>query len=124
MELIISNSCGKPIYEQISAQVKGLVLSGVLVPGELVPSMRQLARDLHISVITTKRAYEDLERDGFLVNVPGKGCFVAQANPEFVREETLRRVQDVLSQAVDLARAGGVGEAELTELLQLLYKGE
>ena len=124
MELIISNSSGKPIYEQITNQIKGLILSGELTAGEMLPSMRQLARDLHISVITTKRAYEDLERDGFLTNVPGKGCFVAQANSEVMREETLRRVQDALVQAIEIAKTGGVTAKELTELVELLYEGE
>ncbi|MCI6639624.1 MAG: GntR family transcriptional regulator [Pygmaiobacter massiliensis] len=124
MELILSNSSGKPIYEQISQQIKSLILSGELTQGELLPSMRQLAKDLHISVITTKRAYEDLERDGFLVNVPGKGCFVAKANPEFIREEVLRRVQEALSQAVDIAKSANLTQEELWEMLKLLYEGE
>lgn len=124
MELIISNSSGKPIYEQICTQVKQLVLSGELTEGAALPSMRQLAKDLHISVITTKRAYEDLERDGFLVNVPGKGCFVAEKNPEFMREEHLRQTQDALQKAVDIARMANLPEETLHELIGLLYKGE
>lgn len=86
--------------------------------------MRQLAKDLRISVITTKRAYEDLERDGFLTNVPGKGCFVAVKNPEFLREESLRMVEEALQRAVDAAKSGGVTLAELREALNLLYEGE
>ncbi len=124
MELIISNSSGKPIYEQITAQIKQLVLSNGLSQGEALPSMRQLAKDLHISVITTKRAYEDLERDGFLVNVPGKGCFVAEKNPDFVREEHLRQAQEALQRAVDVARVANLPEEALHELISLLYKGE
>ncbi|MEG1931617.1 MAG: GntR family transcriptional regulator [Pygmaiobacter sp.] len=124
MELIISNSSGKPIYEQISAQIKNLVLAGTLAEGEALPSMRQLAKDLRISVITTKRAYEDLERDGFLVTMPGKGCFVAIKNPEFVREEHLRQAQDALTQAVEIAKTAHITESELHELLGMLYSEE
>ena len=124
MEVIISNSSGKPIYEQITAQIKNLILSGALAEGQALPSMRQLARDLRISVITTKRAYEDLEREGFLTNVPGKGCFVAAKDPALLREETLRRIEAALQQATDLALAGGVSLQELTDTLALLYEGE
>ena len=124
MDIIISNSSGVPIYEQIVRQVKGLILSGELPEGEALPSMRLLARDLRISVITTKRAYEELERDGFLDNVPGKGCFVAPQNRELLREAQLRRVEDVLAQAVDEARKGGFSLSELQELLTLLYQGD
>lgn len=124
MELIISNSSGKPIYEQITAQLKNMVLCGELAEGAALPSMRQLAKDLRISVITTKRAYEDLERDGFLITVPGKGCFVAIKNPEFVREEHLRQAQEALQKAVDVARTSGITASELCEMLTLLYEGE
>ena len=124
MDIILSNSSGKPIYEQISDQVKSQILSGTLAEGDALPSMRLLAKELHISVITTKRAYEDLVRDGFLVNVPGKGCFVAKANPEFIREEVLRRVQEALSQAVDIAKSANLTQEELWEMLKLLYEGE
>ena len=124
MEIIISNSSGKPIYEQITSQIKNGTLTGALSEGEALPSMRQLAKDLRISVITTKRAYEDLERDGFLTNVPGKGCFVAVKNPEFLREESLRMVEEALQRAVDAAKSGGVTLAELREALNLLYEGE
>lgn len=124
MELIISNSSGKPIYEQITAQIKQLVLGGQLLEGEALPSMRQLAKDLHISVITTKRAYEDLERDGFLVNVPGKGCFVAQKNPDFVREEHLRQTQEALQRAVDIAKIANISEQTLHELVTVLFSAE
>ena len=124
MEIIISYSSGKPIYEQITSQIKNGILTGALSEGEALPSMRQLAKDLRISVITTKRAYEDLERDGFLTNVPGKGCFVAVKNPEFLREESLRMVEEALQRAVDAAKSGGVTLAELREALNLLYEGE
>ena len=124
MDIIIRNSGGIPIYDQITRQVKGLILSGELPEGEALPSMRLLARDLRISVITTKRAYEELERDGFLTTVPGKGCFVAPQNQETRREAVLCQIEEHLSQAVDAARAGAVGLDELTEMLSTLYKDE
>ena len=124
MDIILSNSSGKPIYEQIADQVRAQILSGALSAGDALPSMRVLAKELRISVITTKRAYEELERDGFLDNVPGKGCFVAPQNRELLREAQLRRVEDVLAQAVDEARKGGFSLSELQELLTLLYQGD
>lgn len=124
MDIIIRNSGGVPIYDQITRQMKGLILRGELKEGEALPSMRLLAKELRISVITTKRAYEELERDGFLDNVPGKGCFVAPQNRELLREAQLRRVEDVLAQAVDEARKGGFSLSELQELLTLLYQGD
>lgn len=121
MDIIISNSGGVPIYDQITRQVKSLILRGELKEGEALPSMRLLARDLRISVITTKRAYEELEREGFITTVPGKGCFVAPQDPELAREETLRRVEEHLARAVETAKVGGVTLAELTDTLNILY---
>ena len=121
MDIIISNAGGVPIYDQITRQMKGLILRGELEEGEALPSMRLLAKELRISVITTKRAYEELEREGFITTVPGKGCFVAPQNPELAREETLRRVEEHLSQAVDIAKVGGVSLAELSDTLNILY---
>ncbi len=124
MDIILSNTSGKPIYTQIADQVKEQIMTGALVPGEALPSMRLLARELRISVITTKRAYEDLERDGFLENVPGKGCFVAPQNRELLREAQLRRVEEHLTRAVEEARKGGLSLAELQEILNILYSGD
>lgn len=124
MDIILSNTSGKPIYTQIADQVKEQIMTGALVPGEALPSMRLLARELRISVITTKRAYEDLERDGFLENVPGKGCFVAPQNRELLREAQLRRVEEHLTRAVEEARKGGLSLAELQEMLNILYSGD
>lgn len=124
MDIILSNSSGKPIYEQIVDQIKEQIMTGTLAAGDALPSMRLLAKDLRISVITTKRAYEELEREGFLENVPGKGCFVAPQNRELLREAQLRRVEDILTQAVDEARKGGIPLEELQELLNLLYQGD
>ena len=122
MDIILSNSSGKPIYEQIAAQVKEQILSGTLETGEALPSMRLLARELRISVITTKRAYEELERDGFLENVPGKGCFVAVQNKELLRENQLRRVEEKLLEAIDEGRKGALSLEQLQEMLANLYQ--
>ena len=124
MDIIISNSGGVPIYDQITRQMKGLILRGELKEGEALPSMRLLAKELRISVITTKRAYEELERDGFLENVPGKGCFVAPQNRELMREAQLRRVEEHLARAADEAKKGGFTLAEVTEMLNTLYEGD
>ena len=122
MDIIISNSSGKPIYEQIADQVKEQIMAGALAAGDALPSMRLLAKELRISVITTKRAYEELERDGFLENVPGKGCFVAPQNRELLRKAQLRRVEEKLTQAIEEARRGAVSLEELKEMLTELYQ--
>ena len=122
MNLIISNSSGKPIYEQITDQIKTSILSGELQEGQALPSMRALARDLRISVITTKRAYEDLERDGFVVTVAGKGCFVAPRNLELMREEHRKKGEEALTKAIEQAKAASIDLPELVEMLTLLYE--
>ena len=124
MNIIIRNTGDAPIYDQITQQVKGLILRGELQEGEALPSLRLLARELRISVITTKRAYEELEREGFITTVPGKGCFVAPRNLELVRENALRQAEEHLQRAVETARTGGVTLEELTETLNILYGGE
>ena len=121
MNIIISNAGDTPIYDQIVRQIKAHILRGELREGDALPSMRLLAKELRISVITTKRAYEELEREGFLTTMPGKGCFVAPQNRELMREETLRRTEEHLSRAVEAARGGGVSLEELHEMLNLLY---
>ncbi|MCB7512744.1 MAG: GntR family transcriptional regulator [Clostridiales bacterium] len=121
MDIIISNASGVPIYEQIVRQIKGAILSGQVSEGEALPSIRLLARDLRISVITTKRAYEELERSGFVTTVPGKGCFVAHQDQETRREAVLCRVEEHMAKAVDEARAGAVSLEEMAEMLQTLY---
>ena len=122
MDIILSNASGKPIYEQITDQVKEQIMSGALTAGDALPSMRLLARELRISVITTKRAYEELERDGFLENVPGKGCFVAAQNKELLRENQLRRVEEKLLEAIDEGRKGALSLEQLQEMLANLYQ--
>ena len=121
MDIFISNASGVPIYEQIVSQVKNLILNGTLQEGEALPSMRLLAKELRISVITTKRAYEELEREGDIVSVVGKGSFVAPKNMELVREEKQKQVEEHLSQAVETARTYGISLEELIEVLTMLY---
>lgn len=123
MDIIVSNMDSTPIYEQITRQIKAKILGGELQPGEALPSMRLLAKELRISVITTKRAYEDLERDGFILTQPGRGSFVAAQNPALLREEHLKKVEDCLQGAVDAARLGGIGYDEVAETLRLLWEG-
>ena len=123
MELYISNTGQEPIYAQITRQIKDKILSGELKEGDALPSIRLLAKGLRISVITTKRAYEDLEAAGFIVTMPGKGSFVAPQNPALHREESLKQVESHLQEAVDAARRGGITLAEVSETLQLLWEG-
>jgi len=124
LNIIISNNSGKPIYEQIAMQIKNMIIRGDLSPGDVLPSMRFLAKELRISVITTKRAYSDLERDGFIETVTGKGSFVANKNMAFIREEQLRLAEEYLQKAVDVAKSSDITYEELTEIIEVLYKGE
>jgi len=124
VRILISNASPDPIYEQIVKQVRGQVLSGELLEGDLLPSIRHLAQDLQISVITTKRAYEELEREGFINTVAGKGSFVAAQNPDFLREKRMKAVEEKLAAAVKEARLLSVGEEQLMEMLRLLCGGE
>lgn len=122
MNIILSNSSGKPIYEQITTQIKQMIMSGDLHAGDPLPSMRLLAKELRISVITTKRAYEDLARDGFITNVVGKGSFVAENNSELLREESLRRVEESLQEAIDRAKAARLTREDFLEVLDMLWE--
>lgn len=122
MKIIVSNSSPDPIYEQVKQQVKGQIISGELKEGDALPSIRKLAQDLQISVITTKRAYEELEKEGFIDTVEGKGCFVAMQNKELLREKKMKLVEEKMSQAVDEAKLMGIKLGELKEMLMLLYK--
>lgn len=124
MNIIISNSSGKPIYEQITSQIKNMIINGELDSGDLLPSMRMLAKELRISVITTKRAYDDLEREGFIVTVVGKGSYVAEKNLELVKEEQLRKTEDCLQKAVFAAKSGGITLKELQDILSIIYEEE
>ena len=123
MEIYISNAGQSPIYAQITSQIKEKILSGELKTGEALPSSRLLAKELRISVITTKRAYEELEADGFIVTQAGRGSFVAAQNPALLREEHLKKMESCLQNAVDAARLGGISCEEACETLRLLWEG-
>ena len=124
MDIIISNATDLPIYEQISSQIKALIMNGTLKEGELLPSIRVIAKELKVSVITTKRAYADLERDGFIEVVQGRGSFVSSRNLDFIREEQLRNAEMHLQKAVEIAQVGNISLKELMEMLTLIYEGE
>ncbi|MEF2655279.1 MAG: GntR family transcriptional regulator [Eggerthellaceae bacterium] len=122
MDIIISNSSDKPIYEQISSQIKNAILSGDLPTGSALPSIRALASDLQVSVITTKRAYSDLEALGFIETHQGKGSFVSGGNLELLREEQLRQIEELLQQAIDKAGVAGVSVQELHDIIDTLVE--
>lgn len=124
MDIIITNSSGKPIYEQIITQIKEMIMNGTLKEGDALPSMRSLAQQLRISIITTKRAYEELERAGFIESFTGKGSFVKAQNTDFLREEGLKQIENYLALACEKARLCSVELDELEELLKIIYKGE
>ena len=124
MEIVISNSSDKPIYEQIASQIRAAIMTGELATGDQLPSIRSLATQLRISAITTKHAYQDLEAQGFIHTVPGKGCFVAGDNLELLREERLRMVEASLAKAVADARTAGITAQELREMLDLQLEDE
>ena len=123
MNIVISNSWEIPIYEQIASQIKSAVIAGEVKPGEPLPSLRFLAKELRVSVISTKRAYEELEREGYITSVPGKGSFAAEINRELLREEQYKRLEEHLNEAVDAARTAGISLGEMKELLETLYEG-
>lgn len=124
MEIIIYNTSETPIYEQIAGQIKGLILSGELKSGEALPSLRLLAKNLRVSVITTKRAYEELEQEGYIRSVPGKGCFISSKSSQLLEEERLRVVEEKLAQVVETARKTGVSLEKMQEILETLYEEE
>jgi len=122
MQIIISNSSKEPIYEQITSQIKSLILAGELLEGAAIPSMRNLAKELQISVITTKRAYEELEKAGFIYSIVGKGSFVAEQNLEVIREKKLKVIEEQLSAVITNSREIGLSLDELQLLLKILYE--
>lgn len=121
MQIIISNSSKEPIYAQIYAQIKRLILTGELQEGQSLPSMRQLAKDLEISVITTKRAYEELEKNGFIYSIVGKGSFIAEQNMEMMKERKMKAIEEKLVIAIQNGKEMGMSLAELKEILTILY---
>ncbi len=123
MNIVISNSGETPIYEQIASQIKSAVIAGEVKPGDPLPSLRFLAKELRVSVISTKRAYEELEREGYITSVPGKGSFAAEINRELLQEEQYKRLEEHLNEAVDAARTAGISLEEMMGLLETLYEG-
>lgn len=123
MDIIVSNASSKPIYEQIASQIRQLIASGKLAEGTKLPSIRTLANDLRVSVITTKRAYTDLETQGFIETVQGKGSFVASGNAELLREEKLRQIEDLLGRALAEAQIIRIDIVELHDMLDALSEG-
>ena len=124
MVIILSNSSDEPIYQQIVTQIKAQIMSGELTAGEALPSMRVLAGQLRISVITTKRAYEELENDGFIENIAGKGCYVKTQNTDFLREECVRQTEELLERACEKAKMCSLTLDEMKEILELVYGGD
>ena len=124
MDIIISNSSNVPIYEQIKEQIKNKIVSNEIKAGELLPSIRSLAKDLRISVITTKNAYVELEREGYVETVPGKGTYVANKNIEIIREEQLKKIESLIDTAVSIAKLSNISKAEISSMLDILYGEE
>ena len=124
MRIVISNSAGVPIYEQIKEQLRAAILGGEIAEGEMLPSIRQLAKDLKISVITTTRAYADLEQEGFVANVQGKGCYVLPKNSEMVREQLLRDIENSFLSAINTAKVARIGRNELESIFKTMLKEE
>ena len=124
MTIYIDNRTGAPLYEQICAQLKAQIISGALGEGEMLPSIRNLAKDLRISVITTKRAYDELEREGFIYTVAGKGCFVAPKNVELLREENLKKIESLLGEVSRLAGSCGLTRKDILDMIEILEEGD
>ena len=122
MDILIDNKSSAPLYDQIYSQLKAQIVSGTLAENTLLPSIRALARDLRISFITTKRAYEELEKDGFLYAVPGKGCYVAPRNVELLREENLKKIESCIDEALRLALEAGLSREELLEMVKFAWE--
>lgn len=124
MEIILKSGSDKPIYEQITSQIKSMIIKGELREGDALPSMRKLAKELHISVITSQRVYEDLQRDGFIESSVGKGTFVSAQNKDFIREENLRKVENMLEEVVQISKENDITKEELIKTLSLFYEEE
>ena len=122
MEIFINNHASIPIYEQISSQIKALIINGELKAGEALPSIRGLAKSLHISVLTVQKSYDVLQKDGFIETTAGKGCFVSAQNQDFYIEEQQKKIEDRFVEAIEIARASGINLDKLIGLLKLLYE--
>ena len=124
MEIIIKNSSNEPIYQQITSQIKAMIIDGTLKAGDIMPSMRNLAKSLHVSVITAQHAYDDLQKDGFIETVAGKGTFVSSQNKNFIREEQLRVIEDKIEDIAKIAKIYDVSLNELIKTLTVIYEEE
>ena len=124
MQFVVSGQSTLPIYEQIIGQVKTAIVAGDVKPGDMLPSIRALAKDLQISVITTKRAYEELERDGYIETIASKGCYVKKQNSDFLREEVIQQTEELLDKACQKGKMCGLSLEEMKEMLDLVYGGE
>lgn len=124
MNILIDNKSGAPIYEQIYSQIKAQIISGALEENELLPSIRGLAKDLRISFITTKRAYEELEKDGFIYTLPAKGCYVAPKNVELIREENLKKIEQYIDEIVKLAASCNLSREDIIEMVSFGMEGD
>ena len=124
MEIVISSNTSKPIYEQITSQIKALIMSGELQTGDPIPSMRAMAKSLHVSVITVQKAYEDLQRDGFIETTIGRGSFVRSNNKDFIQEEKQREIESHLQKAIELSKENGISLTKLIDLLKIFYEEE
>ena len=122
MEIVVSNKASRPLYEQIATQMKAQIMSGKVKPGEALPSVRSLAKSLHISILTVQKAYAALQEDGFIETTAGKGCYVSAQNQDFYLEEQQKRIEAKFSEAIEIARASGISLEKLTELLALMYQ--
>ena len=122
MEIVVSNKASRPLYEQIATQIKAQIMSGKVKPGEAIPSVRSLAKSLHISILTVQKAYAALQEDGFIETTAGKGCYVSAQNQDFYLEEQQKRIEAKFSEAIEIARASGISLEKLTELLALMYQ--
>lgn len=124
MNILIDNKSGSPIYDQIYTQIKNQIINGVLKENEMLPSIRGLAKDLRISFITTKRAYEELERDGFIYTVQAKGCYVAPKNTELIREENLKKIEDHIDEIIKLSAAVNLSKEDIAEMIAFAMENE
>ena len=122
MHIFIDNKSGAPIYDQIYTQIKAQIINGALQADEALPSIRSLAKDLRISVITTKRAYDELEREGFIYTVAGKGCFVAPKNVELLREENLKQIENYMEKIIQLAASGNLGKQDILDMVNYMME--
>ena len=124
LEIVVSNKASRPLYEQIATQIKTSIMSGELKTGEAIPSVRALAKSLHISILTVQKAYSTLQEDGFIETTAGKGCYVSAQNQDFYLEEQQKKIEERFSEAIEIARASGISFDKLIELLTILYEEE